>query len=262
MIIPFLISLGAFAQSTLKPQLVPDEIFESHQAKISQELSLTKKRQELRVLTQYAQTNFTQSGQGTTFETGKTNSLGILLQHDYSLNEKNLLRTDLSFQPSGFKNPTTNKTQTVTRTFLASHFGRRGKLGSVRTELLVGAVVGQRSGFTDAQNLSSSSLSLAPSVGAVTGFELNQQVSLHASVFVNSPIWLREEKKTGIYENGLSTTARTGLSLSLSKRLRVSIEAMFEQEVLNFSGQGDRSIKDARLTYRALSFPIGVEYEF
>ncbi len=262
MMIALLFCVNAFSQSKVLPQVVPDEVFDSPQPQMTQELVFTKKRHSLKLLSQYAQTNFSQSGTGTTFSTGKTTSLGLLAQHDYLIGDKNLFRTDVFLQPTGFKNPTTNKTQNITRTYLASHYGWKRMLAQVRMELLAGAAFSHRSAFSDAQNLASSSQSLAPSLGIKFNYEINPQISVATSAFINSPLWLKEEKKTGFYESGYQAMLRTGMSLKLSKSLRIQAEAMFEQEVLSFSGEGERSIKDARVTYRALSFPIGVEYEF
>lgn len=260
--VALLFCVNAFSQSTVLPQVVPDEVFDTPQPQMTQELFITKKRHSLKLLSQYAQTNFSQSGTGTTYSTGKTTALGFLAQHDYLLKNKNLIRTDLFFQPLGFKNPTTNRTQTITRTYLASHYGWKKKVSMLRTELLAGAALSHRSAFSDSQNLASSSQSLAPSVGLKAEYELNPQINLNASAFLSSPVWLKEEKRTGFYESGFYTLVRAGLSLKLSKTLRVQAEAMYEYEVLSFSGEGERSIRDARLSYRALSFPIGVEYVF
>lgn len=209
---------------------------------------------------------FHQSGSGQNYESKSAEGKGFSFDFRRYFNQASVLITG-GLNETIFREPDSigGKSVPVRRANLLVGTGLSARRDSYDLDFHLGLGVSTQNSaaFTGGEKLVPQYLSSGPGLGSRFVYKLSRVIQLHSSFDVYLPLFMKDtDRDNGSFDYGVNARVGGGIDFSLSKRLTLTLGVVAEGEWLEFSGEADRGVSDAEVSYLALNFPAGVTYAF
>jgi hypothetical protein len=221
---------------------------------------------ELQTSFTYWQGKFKQSGDGQNYDTETAPGVGATLEV-LKKNGESFIRLNGWLNNATFKEPNTigGKEVTVKRQQVTINYGKQNifSVAQLSAEVGAGTIIQTADSFTDSEKLVPEYFSLGPSAALRWNQGLNDSWTWISSMSILAPLMFKDIGSTsGSHSYGLYSSLGTQLRSRLNRHLFISIGVMLEWERHVFSGEGERGVADADVSYVAFVVPVGLNYVF
>lgn len=261
----FMLSAHARANSASPRDVNPEisGIFTNEKSIDSKILTLNEiSPYEIQAAFSYGQGKFKQSGDGQEYDTESAPGNGIILDV-VKKNNENYFRMNGAFNRATFKEPTNigGKEITVNREQVSLKVGKT--YNEFSAEIGAGAIIQNASTFSSNEKLLPEYYSLGPSATVGWTKNISQIWTFGSSLSILVPVVFKENSaKSGSHKYGGYGSVSSFFKAKLNRRLSFNIGASIESEQHVFSGEGDRKVADASISYLSIMIPVGVSYVF
>ncbi len=230
------------------------------------EKSLNKSSQASAYFT-YAQTSFNQGGSGQKYDTENSAGAGVYATYDHILVSGNELSFKAWANQASFKEPANigGDEVAVQRFLVSGAYSWTWKQDRSMWQFDAGASFLSQNpeSFSTGEKLLPQYLSAGPSLGGGYRYQISQNWTVKSGVTATLPLLFKEYgANSGYHDLSWHYLANLLLDVKLNRSLSFSFGIIAEGEEHKFTGDGERGVEDADVSYVSFAVPMGVTYAF
>lgn len=215
----------------------------------------------------YSQTGFEQNGSGQKYDTENGTGKGIYAFYEHSLVSGNEVNFKTWINQAVFKEPSNigGDEISVRRFLLSGAYSWIWKKEKSRLQLDGGitSLSQNPDSFSSGEKLVPQYLSVGPSIGGGYRYLLSQNWRFSTGIMATMPLFFKEYgSNSGYHDLSLHYIGNLLLDYKLNTSLSFSFGVIAEGENHKFTGDGERGINNADVSYVSFAFPMGVNYAF
>lgn len=213
------------------------------------------------------QANFQQKGSGQTYDTENGMGQGLFAIFDRDLSNDNELNFKSWLNQSTFAEPSNigGKDVSVQRALFSGNYSWQWQSDRTAWQLDLGltALSQNPNSFTTNEKLVPHYLAAGATIGTGFKYQINETWKLKSVLSVTLPQFFKEYGgNSGNRSLSWHYLGSFMIDARLNRSLAFTFGILTEGEEHRFDGNGDRGIKDAKVSYVSFAVPMGVSYEF
>lgn len=215
----------------------------------------------------YGQTSFNQSGSGQKYDTENSSGTGVYATYEHSLLSGNELSFKTWVNRASFKEPANigGDEVAVQRFLVSGAYSWTWKQERSMWQLDAGASFLSQNpeSFSTGEKLLPQYMSVGPSLGGGYRFQVSQTWTVKSGVTATLPLLFKEYgANSGYHDLSWHYLANLLLEIKLNRSLSFSFGIIAEGDEHKFTGDGERGVEDADVSYVSFAVPMGVTYAF